>query len=93
MSAVFRVDYAFTGDYFSRTFNRPIDRIQSFDIINAQVQLNGVDDRWFVRAFVQNLEGNDSIVGQYVTDPSSGLFTNVFTLEPRRYGLAVGVNF
>ena len=93
MSAVFRVDYAYTGDFFSRNFNRPIDRIESYDTINAQVQVNGKDDRWFVRAFVQNLEGDDSIVGQYVTDPSSGLFTNVFTLEPRRYGLAVGVSF
>ena len=93
LSAVFRVDYAFTGDFFSRNFNRPIDRIESFDTVNAQVQLNGPDDRWFVRGFVQNLEGDDSIVGQYLTDPSSGLFTNVFTLEPRRYGIAVGVSF
>ena len=29
----------------------------------------------------------------YVTDASSGLFTNVFTIEPRNYGLAVGYNF
>jgi outer membrane receptor protein involved in Fe transport len=93
MSAVFRMDYAYTGSFFSRTFNRPIDKVNNYDQINAQIQLNGVDDKWFVRAFVQNLENDDSIVGQYVTDPSSGLFTNVFTLEPRRYGLAAGFNF
>ena len=29
----------------------------------------------------------------YVSDLSSGLFTNVFTLEPRRYGLAAGIRF
>ncbi len=55
--------------------------------------MNGNDDRWFVRAFVQNVFDNDAITGQYVTDPSSGLFTNIFTLEPRRYGLAAGIRF
>lgn len=93
MNVVLRGDYAFTGDQWSRTFNQPIDNIPSYGIANAQVQVNGADDRWFVRAFVQNIFDNDAITGQYVTDPSSGLFTNIFTLEPRRYGLAAGIRF
>jgi outer membrane receptor protein involved in Fe transport len=93
MDAVFRLDYAFTGGQFSRGFNRAIDRIPAYGIANAQVQLNGNDDRWFVRAFVQNIFNNNAVTGQYVTDPSSGLFTNIFTLEPRRYGIAAGFNF
>jgi len=93
MNAVFRIDYALTGDAYSRVFNRPIDRVPNYDVVNAQVQLNGPDDRWFARAFVQNLLGNDAITGQYVTDASSGLFTNIFTLEPRRFGLALGVRY
>jgi hypothetical protein len=55
--------------------------------------MNGPDDRWFARAFVQNATDNDAITGQFVADASSGLFTNVFTLEPRRYGVAFGVKF
>ncbi|MEO1169198.1 MAG: TonB-dependent receptor [Pseudomonadota bacterium] len=93
MNVVLRGDYSFTGSQFSRSFNSPIDRIESYGIANAQVQLNGADDRWFVRAFIQNIFDNDAVTGQYVTDPSSGLFTNIFTLEPRRYGLAAGVRF
>lgn len=93
MNAVFRVDYSLTGDAYSRVFNRPIDRVRSYDVLNAQVQLNGPDDRWFARAFVQNLLDNDAITGQYVTDASSGLFTNIFTLEPRRYGIALGFRY
>jgi outer membrane receptor protein involved in Fe transport len=88
-----RIDYSFTGSYFGRNFNKPIDKISSYDVINLQAQVTGPNDRWFIRAFVQNLENDDSVVGLYVTDPSSGLFTNVFTLEPRRYGLAFGVSF
>lgn len=93
MSFTARLDYNFTGEFYARPQNRLIDRIPSFDQINAQIQLTGADSKWFVRAFVQNLENDDSITGQYLTDPSSGLFTNVFTLEPRRYGAAVGFSF
>jgi iron complex outermembrane recepter protein len=93
MTLVPRADYTYTGSQFARSFNRPIDRIDGFSQVNAQVQLNAAEERWFVRAFVQNLFNDDSITGLHVTDQSSGLFTNVFTLEPRRYGLAAGVKF
>jgi outer membrane receptor protein involved in Fe transport len=92
-SMVLRGDLNFTDSTFSRTFNRPIDRVPAYEIVNAQVQFNGPDDRFFIRGFVQNLFDSDAITGQYVTDPSSGLFTNVFSLEPRRYGVAVGFSF
>jgi iron complex outermembrane recepter protein len=42
---------------------------------------------------VQNLTNNSAVTGLYVTDQSSGLFTNIFTLEPRRYGVAAGFRF
>ncbi|HEU0043670.1 TonB-dependent receptor [Sphingomonas sp.] len=90
---VTRADLNYTGEYFSRSFNRNIDRIKGYEVVNISVQLNAPDDRYFLRGFVQNLTGNDAITGQYVTDASTGLFTNVFTLEPRRYGVAAGFKF
>jgi iron complex outermembrane receptor protein len=93
MSVVPRIDYTFTGKIWARSFNTAIDRVGGYDVVNAQIQLNGKDERWFARAFIQNLTGSDAITGQYVTDQSSGLFTNVFTLEPRRFGVAAGVKF
>jgi iron complex outermembrane recepter protein len=93
MSLVPRADLTYTGDFFARSFNRPIDRVDGYEVVNAQIQLNGPDERWFVRGFVQNLTKNNAVTGQYVTDQSSGLFTNIFTLEPRRYGIAAGFNF
>jgi len=62
-------------------------------VINAHVQINGKDDKRYARAHVQNLTDNSATTGLYVTDQSSGLFTNIFTLEPRRYGGVVGVRF
>ena len=89
-----RGDINYTGDTWGTIFNKnPIDRIRGYEVINAQVQLNAPDDRFYVRGFVQNLTDNNSTTGLYVTDQSSGLFTNIFTIEPRRYGVAAGFKF
>jgi len=40
---------------------------------------------------VQNLGDEDNQTGSYETDPSSGLFTNAFLVEPQLYGLTLGV--
>jgi outer membrane receptor protein involved in Fe transport len=93
MTLVPRADVAYTGSFFARSFNRPVDKVDGFTVVNAQVQLNGPEDRWNVRAFVTNLTNNDAITGQFVADASSGLFTNVFTLEPRVFGIGAGVKF
>jgi outer membrane receptor protein involved in Fe transport len=86
-----RADYYWQDAFYSTTFNRPQDRFDSWDIINLQATLSGKDDKWYARAFVQNLEDDDEVVGTYQTDPSSGLFTNLFLIEPRLYGLTLGV--
>ena len=93
MSLVPRLDLAYTGNTYGRSFNRPIDRIQGYAQVNAQIQLNARNDRWFARAFVSNLFDSNATTGEYVTDQTSGLFTNIFTLEPRRYGAAIGFSF
>lgn len=93
MTLVPRFDLTFTGEQYGNVFNGNVNRLESFVQANAQIQLNSADDRWFVRGFVQNIFDSDSVTGLYVTDASSGLFSNIFTLDPRRYGVAVGVNF
>ena len=93
MNLVPRADVSYTGQSFGNIFNGPVNRIDGYWQVNAQVQLNGADDRWFVRAFIQNVFNDDSVTGLYLTDQSSGLYTNIFTLEPRRYGIAAGFDF
>lgn len=93
MTLVPRVDMVFVGDSYGNIFNGPINRIRGYTQINAQIQLNGNEDRWFVRGFVQNLADSTATTGLYVTDQSSGLFTNIFTLDPRRYGISAGFKF
>ena len=93
MSIVPRADLTYTGDTYGNIFNGPINKIQGYSQVNGQIQLNGRDDKWFVRGFIQNVFNNNATTGLYVTDQSSGLFTNIFTLEPRRYGIAAGFKF
>ncbi|MBK9470632.1 MAG: hypothetical protein IPO20_22835 [Gammaproteobacteria bacterium] len=79
---------------YGRIFNRdPIDAIDSSTSGTRRRALLAPDETWFVRAFVRNIMDDDNVVGIFVTDPSSGVFTNVFTIEPRTCGLAVGYNF
>lgn len=93
MTLVPRFDIAMTGTQYGNVFNGRVNRIEPFVQANAQIQLTAPDDRWFVRAFIQNIFDSSSETGLYVTDASSGLFTNIFTLDPRRFGVAVGANF
>lgn len=91
MSLTTRVDYYWQDEFFSTTFNRPQDLQDSWDMVNAQVQLNGRDDRWYARAFVQNLGDEDNVTGTTEGDPSTGLGTSIFLVEPQLYGLTLGV--
>ena len=93
MTLVPRVDVAYTGEQFGNVFNGNVNRIDPFVQANAQIQLNAPEGNWYVRGFVQNIFDSNSTTGLYVTDASSGLFTNIFTLDPRRYGIGVGVTF
>ena len=93
MSLVPRVDLAYTGESFGSIFNGNVNRIKGYAQANAQIQLNGTDDRWYIRGFVQNIFDSNSETGLYVTDQSSGLYTNIFSLEPRRYGIGAGFKF
>mgnify|MGYP000216801941 FL=1 len=88
-----RADFIYTGKSVGNIFGGAVNEIPSFTQVNAQLQLDGPDKKWYARAWVQNLFNKDSITGLYVTDQSSGNYTNLFTLEPRRYGLTAGVKF
>jgi outer membrane receptor protein involved in Fe transport len=88
-----RVDYYWQDDSQARIFNSPVDTIESWDNINAQITLTPDSERWFARVFVQNLNDDDNITGMYLDPAAVGLSTNVFLMEPRRYGASFGMNF
>lgn len=92
-SLVPRLDLIYIGDSYGNIFNGSINRIRGYAQVNGQIQFNAADDRWYARAFVQNLTDGSPITGLAVNDQSQGVGTNIFTLEPRRYGVAIGFKF
>jgi outer membrane receptor protein involved in Fe transport len=89
-----RLDYYWQDDMWGREFNRdPVDRIDSFDVWNAQATVSSRQHGWYASAYIKNITDSDALAGMYLTDPSSGLFTNVFPIEPRLYGMTLGYNF
>ena len=88
-----RVDYYWQDDSQGRIYNSPVDRIESWDNVNAQVTLAPDDYRWYFKVFVQNLNDENNITGIYLDPAAVGLSTNVFLMEPRRYGATFGISF
>src|SRR3546814_20363344 len=89
-----RFDLAYTGDSYGSIFNGNVNKIQGYAQVNAQVQINGADDKWFVKGFIQNIFDANSVTGLYIPDQSSVTYPNTFTLHPRPYAIsAVGPSY
>jgi hypothetical protein len=61
--------------------------------MNAQLQLNAPDNLWYARLWIKNIQDKANVTGGWVSDPSSGLFTNEFVSDPRTYGITLGAHF
>lgn len=84
-----RGDYYYQGESFSRVYNTGHDRLDSWDNINLSLVLANTDSDWTVELFGKNITDEEVITGTYLTDDSSGLFTNIFLSEPRTYGVTL----
>ena len=84
-----RGDFYYQADSYSRVFNTPRDKLDSWTNLNLSVVLANDDSGWGVEAFAKNITDEEVITGAYLTDDSSGLFTNIFLTEPALYGITV----
>ena len=88
-SATVRGDYYYQADSFSRVWNTGHDKLESWDNINLSIRLENEDNGVAVEFFGKNITDEEVITGTYLTDDSSGLFTNVFLTEPATYGVSI----
>ena len=84
-----RVDYYRQSDSFSRAWNTGRDELSSWDNLNVTVSLFNDEAGLRVDLFGKNISDEEVITGAYLTDDSSGLFTNIFLTEPRTYGISL----
>lgn len=89
-AATGRVDYYYQADSFSRIFNATNDQLDSYTQINASLRFENEDAGVYANFFVKNIADDDVVTDLYLTDQSSGLFSNAFLLEPRTYGITLG---
>ncbi len=88
-----RVDAYYQGQSFSTIFNQAQDRIDNYIIGNAQITIAPEEGNWYIRGFIQNFTDKNAVTGLANLGQTAGNFTNVFLVEPRRYGVAVGLKF
>jgi outer membrane receptor protein involved in Fe transport len=88
-----RVDYYRQSDSFSRVYNTARDELPAWDNLNVNVSLFNDENGIRVDLFGKNISDEEVITGAYLTDDSSGLFTNIFLTEPRTYGVSVTKNW
>ncbi|MGE6697560.1 TonB-dependent receptor [Hyphomonas sp. NPDC076900] len=84
-----RVDYYRQSDSVSRVYNSPRDKLPSWDNMNVSLAFTNDPNGVRVELFGKNIFDETAITGAYLTDDSSGLYTNIFLNEPRTYGIAV----
>jgi hypothetical protein len=89
-----RIDYYWQSSFQSRVWNDPnIDTVNGWDTMNGQIQLNAPDAAWYVRVFATNIFDKRNPTGVYLTDPTSALYTNVFSEDPRVVGVSLGASW
>ena len=84
-----RGDYYYQADAFSRVWNTGRDELDSWDNINLSILFDNPESGLQFEIFGKNIADDDVITGAYLTDDSSGLFSNVFLNEPALYGVSV----
>jgi outer membrane receptor protein involved in Fe transport len=86
-SATLRGDFYWQDDSYARVWNAVNDLLQSYHNVNATLTFNNAIQGLSLQFWVKNMFNAQPITGVYLTDATSGLFQNVFTLDPRTFGV------
>ncbi len=84
-----RGDYYYQADSESRVWNTARDRLDSWDNVNLAINFYNTEHDIEIEFFGKNVTDEEVITGSYLTDDSSGLFTNIFLTEPATYGVSI----
>ncbi|MET0274286.1 MAG: TonB-dependent receptor [Phenylobacterium sp.] len=88
-----RADFYYQAKSYSRIFNAINDRLDSYTNANISLSFDKPDWAMNVQFYVKNVADKTVVTDQYLTDDTSGLFTNIFLTEPRTYGVSVSKAF
>ncbi len=92
-TTIVRADYYYQDDSFSRVWNTGRDVLESWDNLNLSLKFINEPGEFEIELFGKNVTDEEVITGAYLTDDSSGLFTNIFLTEPATYGITLTKNW
>ncbi len=88
-----RVDFYWQDKSYARIYNAVNDLLQAYHNVNATLTFANAPMGIDVQFWVKNAFNAQPLTGVYLTNDGSGLFQNVFTLEPRTFGAQLTKKF
>ncbi|HTO40801.1 MAG TPA: TonB-dependent receptor, partial [Rhizomicrobium sp.] len=88
-----RGDGYWQGNSFARIYNStPYDQIHAYTNLNLTLILTN-QDGWQAMAYMKNVFDTTAITGTFLNSDDTALTTNVFTTDPRLFGLRITKNW
>lgn len=93
LHGMFRLDYSYQDESFTRASNDPFYKAEEQNIVNARLQVSDADKTWQATLWGRNLTDDDSI---NTIDGPAAFFSNTYhysLIAPRTYGVELQYNF
>jgi iron complex outermembrane receptor protein len=87
------------GDYYqqtsswSRVYAEESDRLRGWDNVNFSLTFAQPDKNLAMQVYVKNAFDETPVTDAFLNSDSTGMTTNIFTLDPRLIGVSVRVGF
>ncbi len=88
-----RGDFYWQGNSFARIFNdKPYDQLHGYSNVNMTLIFTN-QDGWQAMAYIKNVFDKTALTGAFLNSDDTGLTTNVFTTDPRLFGIRLTKNW
>jgi iron complex outermembrane recepter protein len=92
-AATLHSDFYWQSQSFARIFNdRPYDKIRGYSNVNLALILTSANG-WQVMGYLKNVFDTTAITGAFLNSDDTALSTNIFTTDPRLFGVRVTKNW
>ncbi len=88
-----RADHYYQSSSYFRVYNTEYDKLKSWDNTNISITMENHRNNITINAYIKNAFDKTPIVDAFTNSDDTMLTTNVFTLDPRVYGLALTKRF
>jgi len=93
VSVTARADYYYQSSSYFRVYNTEYDKLKAWDNVNLSLSLESPARDLLMEAYVKNLFDDTPIVDAFTNSDDTMLTTNVFTLDPRIWGVSLTKRF